>query len=107
MEEQSSFQIPINLSFMKFINFQDFPERFARFQDFPEGGIMLDILPCTYGLQQVNEKKSNPFKSRPTSKNHGCHIIFTLKFSDFSMFSLTFLINFPRPTRCNSQIAFH
>ena len=35
MEQQSSFQIPINLNFLKFINFQDFPGQFARFQDIP------------------------------------------------------------------------
>ena len=35
MEQQSSFQIPINLSFLKFINFQDFPGHFTRFQDIP------------------------------------------------------------------------
>ena len=35
MEQQSSFQIPINLRFLKFINFQDFPGHFARFQDIP------------------------------------------------------------------------
>ena len=35
MEQQSSFQIPINLSFLKFNNFQDFPGHFARFHDIP------------------------------------------------------------------------
>ena len=35
----------------------------------------------------------------------GCHMIFTLKFPNFSRFSLTFLIHFPWPTRSNSQIA--
>ena len=41
MEQQSSFQISINLIFLKFINFQDFPGHFfisRTFQDFPESG---------------------------------------------------------------------
>ena len=33
MEHQPSFQIPISLSFLKFIKFQDFPGHIARFQD--------------------------------------------------------------------------
>ena len=43
MEQQSSFQIPINLSFLKLINFQDFPGHFLSFP-----GLSRKWEPCNY-----------------------------------------------------------
>ena len=93
MEQQSSFQIPINLSFLKFINFQDFPRHFARFQDFPESGNPATIITAWNDFVGII---SILIMSRPWLRDHyngnfiifkqTYHLIFTLKFPDFSWF---------------------
>ena len=60
----------------------------------------LEILFCNWKFYRIQ------IQHLEMKSVQGCHIIFTLKFPDFSRFSLTFLINFLWPTRCNSQIAF-